>query len=126
MSYLKLGSRTYLTLSYILVKLNCGRFFSINDVICESGYRNTSNKRLLNFCKFKGGVYSRGAFKRKGRLIEALRYIFSDLLGIVHISLKFYVVSRKTKLVINSLRNSISYVLGRNFFLFPLLDYKVI
>ena len=22
--------------------------------------------RLLNFCEFKGGVYSRGAFKRRG------------------------------------------------------------
>ena len=33
-------------------------------------YRNASNKRpgrLLNFCEFKGGVYSRGAFKKKGR-----------------------------------------------------------
>ena len=31
-------------------------------------YRNASNKRpgrLLNFCEFKGGVYSRGAFKRR-------------------------------------------------------------
>ena len=48
---------------------------SVGEVILP--YRNASNKRpghLLNFCDFKGGVYSRGAFKRRGRLLIFLVY----------------------------------------------------
>ena len=49
----------------------------ITSVKMELVYRNASNKRpgrLLNFCECNGSVYSRGAFKRRGRLLVFFVY----------------------------------------------------
>ena len=50
---------------------------------CLNKYRISSNKRpgrLLNFGSFSGGVYSRGAFIRGGRLLKKCKMIVNKFL----------------------------------------------